>query len=174
MKTNMVRDIIVEVMIPQNMMYLYCSRQLTLNSHKDVSLDPSKFPNGIVPDKYNLKNIDPERLREIIKIVQTSPSTRFHIVERPENEDIWTTVDKYNESVHYVNPITVSDIVKMIDWTTYKWTRTGKDEKYLGEEMHEFHKIMVPGISKNRATSLYVKFITPVDGEDITVVSVHQ
>lgn len=150
----------VTVMIPLNLMNLCCSRTLTLNSAKG--------------DKYNLKETDPERLKEIIKTIQAAPESALHIVPRLPNFKMENALKKYNKSVPPHRRLTHEDVVRYISWDTYSITEVGINEDHPDDEVHTFLDVVVPGFSKNRKTKLYIKFVNPEEGKRTEVISAHR
>lgn len=156
-----IREIVVTIMVPQNSLALSCTRK-----------NPKQKNTAT---KYNLKQTDPKRLKEIIKAVQTASDNQIQIDEKkPENEQFAIVVDG-REQIQK-DGITVKDIVRMISWQTYHDSFIGTDGKYKGMEMHEFTNMYLYGLtdSNRNGTKIYVKLVTPDAQGNIVVPSVHR
>ena len=153
--------IVLTVTVPQNSLALCCTRK-----------NPAQKNTA---SKYNLKTIDPQRLKEIIRTVHAASDNDIVIDEKkPENEQFAITVD--GRAKVQKDGITVKDIVRMISWDTYHDSFIGTQGKYAGMEMHEFTDMYLYGLtdSNRNATKIYVKLVTPDQQGKVLVPSVHR
>ena len=173
-------EIVLTVRVPQNLMALCCASSLMLNSDNASATNTTgaTATTGTANSKpkgpYNLKTVDPARLRAIIKMVQSAADNDLDIFPRRQNGKMKSALNKYNQTVPASAQLTREDVVRMISWNTYTGTEPSLDTKHPEDEVHIFEKINVPGVTTNAKTRVYVKFVDPVEGEPIKVISVHR
>lgn len=152
-------ELTVSIMVPNTVLNLCCRYTGVANPNEE---------------KYRLNETDPDRFNDIIKIIKSTSANQFFIEDRPQNRAFMKALSEYNDANPDAKIDIIDDIVKAVSVDNYKQSKIGTTGKHTGDEMHEFANIRIPGFSKNRKNTLYVKFITPEQGEQIDVISVHR
>lgn len=122
---------------------------------------------------YNLDNDELDRV--LRTIYQASPS-QFVVRERGKNLKFLKAVRDWNRD-HPDDKVTYQTIVqKAVNEANYAGTfEADASSADRGEIFHQFKNVKFPPFfDGKRKNELYIKFIDPVPGEDIDVVSLHR
>lgn len=125
-------------------------------------------------EKYHLNETDPDRFNDILKTIKSTQLSQFFIEDRPQNRQCIEAVQQYNEEHPNQKIDLLQEVIKALSVDNYKHSKVGTKGAHTGDEMHEFGNIRIPGFSKNSKWSVYFKFVTPEQGKDIDVISLHR
>ena len=152
-------ELYISILVPQTVLNLCCRYTGKANPNEH---------------KYRLNDVDPDRFNDILKTIKSTQSSQFFIEDRPQNRQCIQAVQQWNEEHPDQKIDLIRDAVKAISVENYKHSKVGTRGEHAGDEMHEFGNIRIPGFSKNRQWSMYIKFVTPEQGKNIDVISLHR
>jgi hypothetical protein len=152
-------ELSISVVVPRTVLNLCCRYTGKANPNED---------------KYRLNETDPDRFNDILKTIKSTQLSQFFIEDRPQNRQCIEAVEQYNEEHPDQKIDLLQEVIKALSVDNYKHSKMGTKGSHTGDEMHEFSNIRIPGFSKNSKWSIYFKFVTPEEGKDIDVISLHR
>lgn len=198
-------ELYVTLIVPENLLSFCCSRHLMqLNSNfetedflediEDIEglyvKNPMKYARS--DGKYNLKQVDPQRLDYIIRMIKSATDAQLKPDDSGKNFDFQDQLDLFNAANLKKNKnayqYKIEDIVRMIGLSNYEasqivhedaqgkaWKKANGKQSYDLWEFHEFEDIVLPGFSTNHDTKIYVKIATPMrrNPDKFNIVAVH-
>ena len=148
--------------------------EIRLGSDVMTKVNASAKPKRL-EGKYLLNQTDRDRFNSILKTVRDAPADQLVIDKtRAVNRKCLHALSEWNKE-NPDNQLTPADIIKSITEFNYKQSKIGTTGPHKGDEMHEFFRIDAPNFTNGRTNlKLYVKFVTPVEGKPIDVISFHR
>lgn len=158
-------ELYVTLIVPQNILNLCCAVGSTAQQKYSGASAPG------VP--YKLNQTDPARFKQVLHIIQTTPSSAYIWENEDKVTNLRLALQKWNIE-HPADQVTEEEIIRSACEANYKHSKIGDYGKYNGIEMHEFEDIdcwnFTHGTTKYK---IYLKFVTPGDGT-LDILSFHR